>query len=93
MNLMEISKLESDLNQTRVETVLADLKVALTFADIAETSSDTATRKRNRENVKKAIHDIRDVLLPLCSPDESQSAEIDRKLGELQQRLERWDEK
>ena len=83
--MMRSSKLETDLNRTRVDTVLADLQVAATFADIAETSNDAATRKRNRDNVKKAVHDIREVLLPRCSPDDSQRADIDRKLGELQQ--------
>jgi hypothetical protein len=90
MEISKLSKLESDLNRTRVETILSDLQVALTFAEIAETSRDAATRKRNRSHVRKAVRQIQDIFLPSCSPDTSQRTEIDRILGQLQQQLERW---
>ncbi len=77
-----------ELNNTKVETVLADLELALTMVEIAGTSADPEIRKRDRANGRKAYFQIRDKLLPLCSPDDAQRREIDRKLKDLRTRLE-----
>ena len=82
----------ADLNRTMVETVLADLDLASTFAEIAATSENVDTRNRNRANARKAFCAIRDDLLPRCSLDKSQGVEIDRKLRELRSRLKKLGE-
>ena len=84
--------LNADLNRAMAETMLADLDLALTFAEIASTSEDVDTRNRNRANARKAFLAIRDDLLPGCSLDEYQQREIHRKLRELQYRLKQLGE-
>jgi len=90
---MDGSRLPEDLNDVAIQTVLADLELALTFAAIAETSENTETRERNRMNARRAFFTIRDVLLPRCWPTESQRHDIGHKLYELRCRLERLGEK
>ena len=77
-----------DFNQTRVDTVRIDLDLALTFAALAESSSNPAIRKRNLQNARRAFFMIRDTLLRLCKPNASERIEIDAKLRELRLRLE-----
>jgi hypothetical protein len=88
---MDKSKLKADLNRTRVEFLLTELELAFTFAAVAETSANAETRKRNRDNARKTFRSI-SKLLALCSPDDSQRAEINGKLRELQHRLELFGE-
>jgi hypothetical protein len=85
--------LKTDVNRTAIETVLADLDLALTFAHIGATAGNSDTRNRNRGNARHAFLKIRDELLPMCSPDDFQRAVIDGKLTELQGRLEHLGEK
>jgi len=42
-------------NRTRVEIVLIDLDLSLTFAALAETSRNPITRKRNLQNARQAL--------------------------------------
>lgn len=78
-----------DVNRAAIETVLADLELALTFAQTAAISTNPATRDRNRSNASEAFVKIRDELLPLCHADDAQYAEIEGKLHELKLRLRR----
>ena len=75
-----------------VETLFADLELALTFTDIAATSQNAETRDRNRKHARKAFLAIRDELLPRCVLDEPQRDAIYGKLRELRSRLERLSE-
>jgi hypothetical protein len=83
----------ADLNRTKIDLIFTDLEVAFAFAALAATSENPDTRNRNRANACKAYCQIRDKLLPLCTPNDSQRAEIERKLGELRRCLERLGEK
>lgn len=84
--------LNADLNRTMVETMLADLDLALTFAEIASTSEDV-TRE-----IETALTPVRLSwrYAMICCPDllldESQQREIHRKLRELQYRLKQLGE-
>lgn len=84
--------LNADLNRTMVETVLADLDLALTLAEIASTSENVDTRNRNRANAREAFLAIQDKMLPRCSPGESERLTIYRKLRDLQTRLKQLGE-
>jgi hypothetical protein len=86
-------KLQSDLNRTKIDLIFTDLELAFTFAASAASSENPDTRNRNRANARKAYFQIRDKLLPLSSPDDSERAQIVWKLRELQRCLERLGEK
>ena len=90
---MEQSRLADDLNRRGIELIFTDLEVAFTFADMAARSEEPETRSRNRANARTAYFQIRDKLLPLCSPNELEYAEIVGKLDELRHCLERLGEK
>ena len=57
-----MGKLITKVNRTRVQTILADLQLALTFAAVAETSSRPDTQIRNFANARDALFVIRDRL-------------------------------
>lgn len=79
---------EVKINQANVQTVLADLELALTFAAMAKTSDNPETQERNRNHARDAYLTITKKLMPLCSPDDREQAEIQTKLRELRRRLE-----
>src|SRR5207248_5072565 len=85
--------LKDDLNRTKMDLIFAALELAFTFAASAAASENPDTRNCNRAPALKAYFHIRDKLLPLCTPNDSQRAEIERKLAELQRCLERLSEK
>jgi hypothetical protein len=82
-----------ELNNTKIDIVLADLDLALSMVEIARTSANPEVRKRDCANGRRAYFQIRDELLPLCSPDDAQRSEIDRKLSELRRQLQALGEK
>jgi hypothetical protein len=84
---MDEVELHGELNRTEIETIFADLELALTFADRASLSDNPETCVRNRANAREAYFQIRDKFLPRCSPDDFQRARIDEKLRELRHRL------
>ena len=69
-----------------VQFLIADLGVALTFLDVAETTRSEETRKRNRENARTAYNAVRR-FLPRLSPSEEERAELEAKLSTLTSRL------
>lgn len=77
---------DSDLNNSGVEFVLADLDVALTFMDVADASSLGETVIRNHNNARRAYDDILRLLQNL-TPDVMQQQTIDDKLAILKKRL------
>jgi hypothetical protein len=83
----------ADLNRTKIDLIFTDLEVAFTFAALAATSENPDTRNRNRANSRKAYLAIRDKLLPLSNPNDSERAKIIGRLGELRRCLERLGEK
>jgi hypothetical protein len=85
---MHMGTWNADVNRTALETLMADLELALTFVHTAETSANPETRSRNRNNARTAFLKIRDELLPLCSPDDASRAQIDTKFADLRKRLE-----
>jgi len=70
----------------------ADLDLALTFVDVASSSTNPEVRIRNRENARKAFFTVRDQFLPLCTLDDAERATIETKLNQLRTRLEALDE-
>jgi len=88
-----VDALKDELNRTQIDLIFADLELAFTFAASAAASENPDTRNCNRAHALKAYFHIRDKLLPLCTPNDSQRAEIERKLAELQRCLERLSEK
>ena len=76
------------MNQIRIQTVLNDLDLAVTFIQVARTSGNPDTRRRNRDNAAEAYSAIRDVLLPMCRINEAQRHDIEAKLTDLRRSLE-----
>ncbi len=90
---MDIFKLRAGLNRTRIDFIFTDLELAFTFAVSAARSGNPDSRNRNRANARNAYFHMRDTLLPLCTPTDSECTEIVGKLGELQRCLETFGEK
>jgi hypothetical protein len=67
------------------ESSIADLDLALIFAESAAVSECPGARMRNRDNAQKAFIYLRNRLPPL---NDWRRAEIEQKLAELQRRLE-----
>lgn len=91
--LIHNRNLQSQLNTTRIQTVCADLDLALTFVDVAASSSHPEVRKRNCENARKAFFTVRDQFLPACALDDAERTTIETKLNQLRAGLEQLGEK
>jgi hypothetical protein len=75
----------SSLN-SRVEFLLADLDAALTFLDVAKTTTNEETRKRNFQNARHAYDTVVELMQKVTLNDE-QNEEIQEKLTLLRTRL------
>jgi hypothetical protein len=75
-----------ELNESGVGFVMADLGVALTLMDVADTSGLIETKQRNHRNARKAYDSVVRLLEKLL-PNPEQQAEIDLKLETLKNRL------
>ena len=73
-------------NRIGVEFLIADVSVALTFLEVAETTRSEGVRKRNRENARVAYEAVQHFLPRLC-PSEEELAELEVKLSTLKTRL------
>jgi len=73
--------------QARVEFMLVDLDLAMTFMDVAEASRLEDTKHRNHKNARKA-YDTALHLLEKLKPDAGQRRVIEAKLARLKTRLE-----
>ena len=75
------------VNSNGVNTLMTDLKVALTFVGIAETHEDESTIKRNVDNARTAFDTMTRFRVRFSfSPD--QTREFDTGMEELKRRLE-----
>ena len=75
-----------DSHRIGVQFLIADLALALTFLDVAETTRSEAARQRNRENARTAYHTVLH-FLPRLSPSEEERGELEAKLAALKTRL------
>ena len=82
-----------DWRRVGAEFIIADLKLAFTFLEIARTSSVTETVRRNQKNARAAYHAVLRFLprcLPALSAAERQT--IEDNLRKLKHRLEQFGE-
>jgi hypothetical protein len=82
-----------DWRRVGAEFIVADLKLAFTFLEIARTSSVTETVRRNQKNARAAYHAVLRFLprcLPALSAAERQT--IEDNLRKLKHRLEQFGE-
>jgi hypothetical protein len=73
-------------NRLGVQFLIADLSVALTFLDVAETTRSEEVRKRNRDNARTA-YDAVQRFLGRLSPSKEEQTELDARLSTLRSRL------
>jgi hypothetical protein len=91
MQLAQIESMQdwmrSSAANNRVEFLLTDLDTALTFLDIARTTTNEETRRRNFENARRAYDTVIQLMqrVPL---DDAQNEFIQGKLTLLRMRLE-----
>ena len=75
------------LNQNGVTFVLTDLDVGLTFMDVADTTHNAQTARRNDSNARTA-YDTVVRLLEKLSPSDAERRVIEAKLAILKNRLQ-----
>jgi hypothetical protein len=82
------SELIDRTNSIGIDFLRTDLRAALTFIQVAETSSSWESRDRN---YRKALEGYRAVVhfLPRLVPSPKELAEIETKLEEIKLQLER----
>ena len=68
--------------------LLADLDLAMTFLEIARTTTDASVRQRNRENARKAYETVLRFQLRLV-PTAEEKKSMEEKLGNVRDGLER----
>jgi hypothetical protein len=69
-----------------IEFLLADLDVALTFMDVAETTEFRGTAERNHRNARNAYDMVIEKLREV-TPTPAEQAKFDEKLVALRERL------
>jgi hypothetical protein len=79
-------QLMEESNRIGVQFLIADLGVALTFLDVAETTRSEEVRKRNRDNAHTA-YDAVQRFLGRLSPSKEERTELDARLSTLRTRL------
>jgi uncharacterized coiled-coil DUF342 family protein len=77
---------EAQFAQVTADFMLADLGLALTFAESARTASTEARKSRNRENARKAYDKIQEFFLTKSVSPKAEP-EIAAKLALLKQAL------
>ena len=77
----------SAVNNNTVEFLLADLQTAHTFMDLAETTGNEETRKRNHRKARHA-YDTVTQLLQKVKMHATQLQAIEDKLASLEKRLQ-----
>ena len=82
-----IISMRSDLNQAGVNFLLADLDLATTFLDLAQTSRNEETVRRNHNNARTA-YDAVVRLSRNLTPEPAQRRTIDEKLALLKTLLQ-----
>lgn len=79
-------KLAADHRAVKYNFILTELELALTFCEMAVTSSDQAKSKRNAENARRA-YDSATHFLEDDSFSGTMNANVRRKLAKLKNRL------
>ena len=77
----------SNSDRLGLEYLISDMDLALTFLQIAATSSDRETRERNRKNARKAYETVLH-FLPRLDPTAEERQTIEEKLAALRTRLQ-----
>lgn len=84
--MTSFARLHEDSNKAGVEFLMAELDTAMTFLDVAETTSSEENRSRNCGNARIAYETVmrmrERVLL-----DGGQSQALDQKLADVRKRL------
>lgn len=87
MTTMADASVFSALNHTGAEFLIADLETAMVFLDVAETSRNETTVRRNRGHARHA-YDVIVRLLSTLKVSDAERAAITEKIGILKKRLE-----
>jgi hypothetical protein len=77
----------SDANRFSVKILITDLDLAFTFLQVARTSTNPATRQRNRENANKVYDAVRH-FLPRLRPTAEERQAIEGKMSSLKAQLQ-----
>lgn len=83
----DLRRENADLAKSGVEFVIIELDTALTFLDVADTSANEETVKRNHDNARKAYETVQRLLNHL-RPDAAENALIRAKIAVLEARLQ-----
>lgn len=85
--MVDILSAIDQLRRTGAEFLKIDLATALTFAEIARTSTEPERRERNRRNAARAYRGVSELLRRAnLTPDEAE--EIAKLTAELKQKLQ-----
>lgn len=79
-------QLQQQTNEVQLDFLLADVRTAFTFLDIAETTRNTETRARNLQHATAAYAAV-ERFLPRVTMTGEQSADMQEKLRVLKQRI------
>jgi len=83
---MNFERVKSNANQAIVDFLKIELSLALTFADLAFTTSDPGTRDRNTANAKKAYETV-SAKLPKIELSAAEAAQVQKGLERLKSAL------
>jgi predicted negative regulator of RcsB-dependent stress response len=76
-----------ELAQGRVGFIQTELRLALTFLDVADTTRARQTRERNIENAQKARDEVQHLLRQGLACTQEERAQIEHGLATLNARL------
>ena len=85
LNVMADS-VHNQIKRTSVELLIADLELGLTFLDVADTSINEQTIRRNSRNGRN-VYDTALRLLPRLTLNKEERQTIEDKLATLKKRL------
>lgn len=85
--LERAQRLRAQANRNRIDFIHAELQIALTFLDLAETTREPETRERNRANAQKAREQVEHRLREVTDIDGDELRNLQAVLGELKRRL------
>lgn len=85
--MKSFDQLQQETNVLQIDFLLTDLTTALTFVDIAQTTSNCETRARNLGNASLAYKTLMH-FLPRVTMTEEQSTELHSKMALLKERID-----
>ena len=83
----ELAQGRKELAQERVDFIQTELRLALTFLDVADTTRARQTRERNIENAQKARDEVQHLLHQGLVCTEEERARIEQGFAVLNARL------